>query len=109
MTVAITIVPASGSVKAKISACRVHVTGANDTDPTTYDTAELPREDAIPFRFVATKAGVDDLVSHEFNVSASGEHTWDNVLFPATGTWSLKLVDQRNDSTAATLSVSVIT
>jgi len=107
MTVAITIVPASGSVKAKVSACRVHVTGASATDSTTYDTAELPREDAIPFRFVATKSGVDNLVSHEFNVSASGEHTWDDLIFPIDGTWSLKLVDQRNNSNAATLSVVV--
>jgi hypothetical protein len=108
MSVAITIVPASGSVHAKNSACRVHVTGANDTDPTTYDVTKTPRETAIWFRLVASQDGHDDLVSHEFEVSTSGEHTWDNIIFPATGTWSLKLVDQRNDSVAATLSVSVV-
>jgi hypothetical protein len=75
VTIAITIVPASGSVHAKISACRVHCTGVNDNDPTTYDADNVPTEDPIPFRFVATKAGVDSLVSHEFNVSADGEHT----------------------------------
>lgn len=107
MAVAITITPASGDVIATVSACRVDVTGANDNDPTTYDVNAIPTEDPIPFRLVATLAGQDDLVSHEFNVSADGEHTWDNIIFPEDGTWSLKLVDQRDDSDAATLSVVV--
>lgn len=107
MTVAIAITPASGSVIAKVSACRINVTGANDNDPTTYDVAAIPTEDPIPFRLVAVKSGIDSLVSHEFNVSADGEHTWDDVIFPIDGTWSLRLVDQRTDSNAATLSVVV--
>ncbi len=109
MSVAIAIVPASGSVVAKVSACRITVTGANDNDPTTFDEDAIPTEDPIPFRLVATKSGIDDLVSHEFNVSADGEHQWDNVIFPDDGTWSVKLVDQRDDSNAATLSVTVTT
>jgi len=109
VTVAIAITPASGDVIAVVSACRVDVTGANDNDPTTYDEDNVPTEDPIPFRLIASKTGIDNLVSHEFNVSADGEHTWDNVIFPDDGTWTLDLVDQRDDSVAATASVVVTT
>lgn len=107
MTVAIAITPASGSVVAVKSACRVNVTGAHSNDPTTYNAGHIPSEDPIPYRLVATKSGQDDLVSHEFNVSPAGLHQWDNIIFPVAGVWSVKLVDQRNDSNAATLSVTV--
>lgn len=107
MTVAIAITPASGSVIATVSACRIDVTGASSNDATTFDTDNVPSEDAIPYRLVATKSGIDDLVSHEFTVSSAGKHTWDNLIFPDDGTWSVKLVDQRTDSNAATLSVVV--
>lgn len=107
MVAAIAIVPASGDVIVRESACRVEVTGASDTDPTTYDTDELPREETIPYRLVASLAGQDDLISHEFNVSADGNHQWDNLIFPEDGTWTIDLVDQRDDSVDATLSVTV--
>lgn len=107
MTVAIAITPASGSVVAVESACRVDVTGASSNDSATFDEDNTPSEDPIPYRLVASKSGWDDLVSHEFNVSSAGKHTWDNVIFPDDGTWSIALVDQRTDSNAATLSVTV--
>lgn len=105
----IAIYPASGDVIAVVSACRVSVTGANDNDPTTYDADNIPSMDPIPFRLVATKTGTDNLISHEFNVSADGEHQWDNVIFPDDGSWTVDLVDQRDDSVAATLAVTVTT
>lgn len=107
MVASITIVPASGDVISPVSACRVSVEGAEDTDSATYDTDELPREESIPYRLVASKTGVDPLVSHEFVVSADGDHVWDNVIFPDDGSWTVDLVDQRDDSVAATLSVTV--
>lgn len=109
MAVAIAITPPSGEVIAVVSACRVDVTGANDNDPTTFVGTNIPSMDPIPFRLVASLAGTDNLISHEFNVSADGEHTWDNVIFPVDGAWSVDLIDQRDDSTAATLAVTVTT
>ena len=109
MPVTLDITPDSGDVIATVSACRITVSGANDNDPTTYDVDNIPTEDPIPFRLVASKTGIDDLVSHEFNVSADGEHQWDNVIFPDDGSWTVDLVDQRDDSVAATLSVTVTT
>lgn len=107
MTIAIAITPASGSVVAVVSACRVDVTGAVANDPSTFDADNVPTEDPIRYRLVATKAGQDDLVSHEFTVSSAGKHTWDNVIFPDDGTWSIALINQDDDSSDATLSVTV--
>ena len=107
MVASLTIVPSSGSVIAVVSACRISVAGAEDTDIATYDPDDTPTEEAIPYRIVATKDGVDDLVSHDFNVSSSGAHVWDNVIFPEDGAWTLSLIDQRDDSVDATLAVTV--
>lgn len=109
MAIAITATPPTGEVIATESAVRFDITGANDNDPTTFNTANVPSMDPIPFRVIAEKTGWKTLISHEFNVSNDGEHTWDNVIFPDDGTWSVKLIDQRDDSTAATLSLVVTT
>lgn len=107
MAASISITPASGSVIAVVTAARITVSGAEDTDSTTYDTNDLPREESIPYRLVASATGEQDLVSHEFNVSADGNHTWDNVVFPDDGSWTIRLIDQRDDSIDATLAVTV--
>lgn len=109
MAVAITITPESGSVIATVSACRINVTGASSNDASTYNVSDVPTEDPIPYRLVALKSGIDSLVSHEFNVSQDGKHQWDDVIFPDDGTWTVRLVDQRDDSIDATLSVVVTT
>jgi hypothetical protein len=94
---------------AVVSACKVDVAGAADTDSATYDEDALPTEESIPYRIIASNDDGDheDLVSHEFVVSADGNHRWDNIIFPVDGSWTLDLVDQRNDSVAATLAVEV--
>ena len=103
----ITIVPASGSVIATVSACRISVSEADDNDASTFDAEAIPSMDPIPYRLVASKSGLDPLVSHEFTVSADGDHVWDNVIFPDDGTWAVALVDQRDDSTETSINVTV--
>lgn len=107
MAASIAIVPASGSVVATVSACRVTVSGAEDNDPTTFNANNVPTEDPVVYRLVASKTGWDNLVSHEFTVSAQGRHVWDNVIFPDDGSWTIDLVDQGDNSVDATLSVTV--
>lgn len=107
MAIEIAITPDSGDVVAKISACRINVTGASSNDSSTYDEDATPTEEAIPYRLIASLDDEDDLVSHEFVVSQDGKHQWDNLIFPVDGTWTLDLVDQRDDSVAATLAVEV--
>lgn len=107
MAIELAITPESGDVVAVVSACRIEVTGAEANDSSTYDEDTIPTEEAIPYRLVASLDGQDDLVSHEFVVSAAGKHQWDNLIFPVDGTWTVDLVDQRDDSVDATLSVEV--
>lgn len=107
MAATLTITPASGSVISVLSACRVNVTGADDNDASTFDEDAIPTMDPILYRIVASKTGIDDLVSHEFTVSADGKHEWDNLIFPDDGTWTVDLVNQDDDSVDATLSVVV--
>lgn len=109
MVAAIAITPASGDVRAVISACRVDVTGLEPNDPATYNVDNIPTEDEVRYRLIATLTGQDDLVSHDFAASAGLTHTWDNIIFPADGGWTLDLVDQRDDSVEATLAVTVTT
>lgn len=99
MAVDLTFVPASGAGVSR-AATRITVTGASTNDPATYDVDDIPTEESIPYRIVASKTGQDDLVSHEFVVSSAGLHTWDNVMFPASGAWTVKVIDQRDDSIA---------
>jgi hypothetical protein len=107
MAAAISIVPASGSVTNKISACRISVSGAEDTDISTYNTGTLPREVSFRYRLVASAAGEQDLVSPDFTVSPDGAWVWDNVIFPEAGSWTVDLVDQGSDDVDATLAVTV--
>lgn len=98
MAASLSITPASGSITAAVSVCRIDVAGASANDP---DDGSEKR-----YRVKATATGVDDLVSHEFNVNG-GAHRWDNLIFPEAGSWTLHLVDLADDSDAATLAVTV--
>ncbi len=56
---------------------------------------------------VDAPVGVDDARSHVFQVSSDGKHTWDDYIFPAAGTYTLRLRDMLDDSDEATASVVV--
>ena len=42
-----------------------------------------------------------------FQVSGDGKHTWDDYIFPAAGSYTVRLRDMADDSDAATLGVTV--
>ncbi len=98
MSAALAITPASGSITAKTTATKVNVTGGSANTA-----AGVP----IYSRIRARLTGYDDLVSHQFGVSSDGKHEWDNVIFPAAGTWTVTLRDTADDSQLATMSVVV--
>lgn len=56
---------------------------------------------------VDAPVGVDDARSHVFQVSSDGKHTWDDYIFPAAGTYTLRLRDMLDDSDEATANVVV--
>lgn len=91
MAAAVAITPASGSITAKMTACRVNVTGAEDNDAATFNASNSPSEDAIVYYLKATAAAQLDLNSPRFTPSSDGKYEWNSLIFPAAGTWHLTL------------------
>lgn len=102
MAAALTIVPASGAITHAKTAAHIYVTGASSNRPPNNTGGEFT------YRIRARRTGSDDLISHSFAPNASGLHQWDDVIFPAAGTWTVTLRDTADDSQEATLSVTVI-
>ena len=98
----LTITPASGSITAKRTVCRIDVTDALDN--------RAPDDTGGEYRYyilIDAPAGVDDGKSYVFNVNADGQHTFNNYVFPADGSYTVRLRDASNDSDVTTLSVTV--
>jgi hypothetical protein len=95
---AITARSATGTVVNKLTFAHISVTGVDDND-----------SDGLEKRYYlqATLAGQDTLRSHVFGPSSDGKHTWDNVMFPVAGAWSVTLRGVEDDSTVATLALTV--
>jgi hypothetical protein len=96
------IVPASGSITAKSTACRITVSAAEDN--------RTPDNTGGAFAYyllIDSPAGTDDGKSYAFNVSADGEHVFNNYVFPAAGSYTVRLRDASNDSDVTTLAVTV--
>ena len=50
----------------------------------------------------------DDIKSHEFTPSEDGKHTWNDVIFPVDGSWTLRLYKVGSpDTEVATQAVTV--
>ena len=90
---ALAVTPASGSINARKDFVRVDVTSA---DPN------------IRQRIKATLTGAETLVSHEFQPSSDGKHSWFNVMFPAAGAWTLTLYNTDGNGALATLAVTAV-
>lgn len=90
---ALAVTPASGSINAKKDFVRVDVTSADQT---------------LRQRVKAELAGAETLVSHEFQPSSDGKHSWFNVMFPAAGSWTLTLYNTDGNGSLATLAVTVV-
>lgn len=106
MAAALTITPASGSVVATSSACRIDVSGADGNDSTAYDADLYPTSPEIRYYITAELGGVEMGRSHVFAPNG-GAHTWDNYIFPEAGSWTLRLKKVSDDSDVATLAVTV--
>lgn len=107
MAAELSITPASGSITAAETACRIDVTGADQNDDSEFDEDKYPRSPAFIYRLRARLSGQDDLLSHSFAVSEEGEHSWTVVMFPAAGNWTVTLRDTSDDSEVASLAVTV--
>jgi hypothetical protein len=113
-TLAIT--PASGSITGARTVCRVDVTDAPLNDDTNYDgteggspgtPAQYPASPEIRY-YIAFLDG-DDVEQGRSYVFApnGGKHTFNNYIFPYAGSWTVNLNKVSDDSTEATLAVTV--
>lgn len=108
MAVALSITPASGSITAKKTVCRVDVTGANVNNTAAYDSGLYPTEPAfVYYLLVDAPVGTDDGKSYLFSVNASGNHTFNNYTFPVAGSYTVRLRNNADHSDVTTLSVTV--
>lgn len=108
MVAALAITPASGSITAKSTVCRVDVTGASVNDATAYNSTVYPTEPAFVYYLLFdAPAGTDDGKSYLFSPGADGTHTFNNYIFPVAGSWTVRLRNNATGGDVATLSVTV--
>jgi len=103
---ALAITPASGSVVATVSACRIDVTGADQNDDTAYDADQYPASPEIRYYIISELDGAEKGRSHVFSPNG-GKHSYDNYIFPEAGSWTLRLKNAATDADVATLAVTV--
>ena len=93
MSVALAVTPASGSITAKSTVVRIDVTGGNPD---------------VTARLKLTASGQTTLISpSDFRPSSDGNHTWFSVMFPAAGSWTATLYKSSDDTSLATLGITV--
>lgn len=98
MAVDFTVRSATNTVVERLTFAHIDVTGAEDNTA-----AGAERR----YYLKATLAGQDPLRSHVFSPSQDGKHTWDDVMFPAAGSWTLAMHDVLDDSVVHSESVTV--
>ena len=104
----LSITPASGSITAKSSVCRIDVIGAPANTITGYDPVKYPSSPAIVYYLlIDSPVGTDDGKSYLFTTADDGTHAVNNYTFPVAGSYTLRLRDNLDDSDKATLSVTV--
>lgn len=105
---AIALIPASGSIINTETAVRVEVSAADSNDLTAYDNTKYPSSPEFRYYLLfEAPAGTDNKKSYEFNVSADGDHTFNNFIFDAAGSWTVRLRDASDDSDVTTEAVTV--
>lgn len=104
---AVTITPASGSITAAVTVCKINATATDDNDATAYNINATPTMPELRYYFELSKSGTNSLISHRFAPSADGDHEWDSVIFPSAGAWTLDLKKASDNSVVATTAVTV--
>lgn len=89
------------------SSCRIDVTGATVNDSTAYDANVYPTEPEVRYYIAFLLSSTERNRSYRFAPASDGTHSFDNFMFDTAGTWTVNLNKVSDDSTAATLSVTV--
>lgn len=104
MVVALVLTPTSGNIVSKKTAVNVQVTGATANTTTGYNSSNYPSSPEVRYYIKASLAGQNDLKSYQFAVDSSGTHLYQDLIFPAAGTWTVTVNKASDDSVAATTS-----
>jgi hypothetical protein len=76
---------------------------------TGYDADNYPASPAVTYYFSLEKSGQDALVSQVFTPSADeGKGEWNDLIVPASGTWTLHVRKTEDDSSVVSDSVVVV-
>lgn len=90
---------------ATVTAVHIEATGltVNETQDSEGISAETP-PDPITYYISVEKSGQDSLVSVRFQ---GEEFTWDGLIFPASGTWAMKVRKDSDDSQVVSANITV--
>jgi hypothetical protein len=112
-TLAIT--PASGSITAARTVCRVDVADAPANTLTGYDGTidntptgqhQYPASPEVRYYIAFLVDGAEEGRSYVFSPNG-GAHQFNNYIFPVAGSWTVNLNRVSDDGTEATLAVTV--
>ena len=111
---ALAITPASGSITAKKTVCRVDLTGADANTLTGYDgtvgyagqPTQYPASPELRYYITFELGGSELGRSYVFGPDG-GAHTFNNYIFPEAGSWTVRLNNAADDSSVTTLAVTV--
>lgn len=95
------------SPDAVVDVCMISCSAILSNDDGAYDNTLYPASPALVYHFRASASGQDNLVSPQFTVNSDGTFEWMDVIFPAAGSWTVDLIDEADDGTTATASVTV--
>jgi hypothetical protein len=107
--------PASGSITATKTVCRVTIAAAPANTFTGYTGAlantptgqvQYPSAPAEAYYIDFVKGGTVQGRSYRFS-PGSGGHVFNNYIFPSSGSWTLNLIRVRDSGVEATIAVTV--
>jgi len=105
MAAVLTVIPAAPDHA--VDAVRVNITGASNNDASAHDEANYPADPEIRYHLQFENPAGDDGISQVLSVAQDGTAQFNNYIFPNAGAWNVNLVDLSDDSTAATVAVTV--
>lgn len=97
----VTITPASGSITATVTACKVTVAAASQNDDTAYNANLYPASPELRYYLSFEESSVEKGRSYVFGVDETGGHVFNNYIFPDAGTWVVHLRNASTDASVA--------
>ena len=104
---AINLTPSVAAPRAKIDAVRVDVTGASENDSAAYNPAVYPTEPELRAYLAFRLGGVEYGRSYVFAVGSDGKHSFNDYIFPAAGSWTMRLARADNNAVLKDQAITV--